>query len=169
MGDDTTIYNWTRKDWNVYALSLIPFTVAFMGTAYLLTRVSLYLVVIFLLLYLAINFFQAGACIGCPYRGKSCPAFCGIYLSNIISFRLYKGREFKRSFFNTNANLAQITALIMFLFPIYWLVLIGWYYAVAYVALLAVHIVPFVLYFCPKCSYRHVCPAGRLAQSVGGK
>ena len=106
-------YNWTPKDKTQYALSLIPFLVVFIGTAYLLSTYSIYLSLILVGMYLLTNIFQAGCCVGCPYRGKYCPALFGVYLGNLLSGILYKDREFDEKFFERNAAAGETMVLLI--------------------------------------------------------
>jgi len=172
-GDDTPvmihkqcIYQWTSRDRRFYFLSLIPFFIAFVGATCILAISSPYLVIIFISLYILGNIFQAGACVGCPYRGKFCPAIFGVYLSNIISSIIYKKRSFKQQFFNINANLASTTSIIALIFPIYWLFASGWYYLVGYIVLIALHLYLFFPNFCLKCDYNDTCPGGRTVRQL---
>lgn len=159
-------YQWTGKDRRYYFLSLIPFAIGFVGAVYIMSTFSIYLSLIFLGLYLIANVFQAGACVGCPYRGKFCTAIFGVYLGNLISSIIYKNRSFDQRFFNINAEIASIAAIITLLLPIYWLFIYGWYYLVAYFILIFIHIFLFYRLFCPKCSYSDTCPGGRLVHKL---
>ena len=163
------IYQWTDSDKRFYFISLIPFLIAFVSAAYILATVSIHLTLTFIGLYIIGNLFQAGACVGCPYRGKFCPAVFGVYLGNVISSIIYKNRTFERRFFNINANAASITCMITLLFPIYWLTLSGWYYVVGYLVLVITYWFFFSLVFCLKCSYSDTCPGGRTAHAMFGK
>lgn len=157
-------YKWTGKDQLLYALSMIPFLMAFFGTLYLLLTYSIYLPIISVGLYILVNLFQAGCCIGCPYRGKYCPAFCGVYLGNYLSGILYKDRQFDQRFFEHNATAGEITLLIWFIFPLYWLFQTGWYLILVYLILSVLHVILFVPTQCSKCSYNATCPGGQAWQ-----
>jgi len=93
--------------------------IVFVGAAHVLATEAIYLLVIFLLLYAGVNFFQAGCCAGCPYRGSFCPAIFGIYLANLISATVYKSRAFDQRFFRLNARLAEVFLAVTILFPTY--------------------------------------------------
>jgi hypothetical protein len=160
------MYQWSKRDKFLYSAILIPFLVAFIGAAYLLATVSIYLTVIFLLLYVIANFFQAGCCIGCPYRGKFCPAVFGMYLANFLSATIYRKREFEPRFFKVNATLTEISVIIALLFPVYWLLSLNWYYLVVFLSLIVVHIVLFYPIICPKCSYNDTCPGGQVVHKL---
>jgi hypothetical protein len=169
MKQNKSVYLWSNQDKLLYFAVLLPFLVAFIGAAYLLTTVSVYLTVIFLLLYVMANFFQAGCCVGCPYRGKFCPAAFGMYLANFLSATIYKQRNFEPRFFRNNAILAEISVIIFFLFPIYWLMSLSWYYVVIFVILMVGHVVAFFPTMCPKCSYHDTCPGGQVVLKLSGK
>ena len=155
-------YRWKVRDKLYYFLSLLPFIIGFVGAACILASFNIYLLLLFIVLYLVANVFQAGACVGCPYRGRFCTAIFGIYLANIISSLIYKNRTFNQRFFNINAEIASTVAIITSLIPVYWLFISGWYYLVAYIVLTAAHIFLFYRLFCPKCSYHNTCPGGRM-------
>jgi hypothetical protein len=158
-------YKWTSKDKWLYALSMIPFLIVFVGTAYLLSTYSIYLTTILIGLYILTNFFQAGCCVGCPYRGKYCPALCGVYLGNLLSVILYRDRQFDEKFFKRNATAGETMVLILILYPLYWVFQTGWYLVPIYLILIAAHFVLFMPTQCEKCSYNTTCPGGQTWQS----
>jgi hypothetical protein len=161
-----TTYHWTRRDRLVYLATLTPLLVALVGAAYVLALESVYLAVTFVALYAAVNVFQAGCCVGCPYRGKFCPATFGIYPSNLLSARLYKHRPYDPRFFRINANLAEFFLAATLLFPTYWLAVSNWLYLIAFLALVGLHVVTFFPAHCPKCSYNDTCPGGQTTNSL---
>jgi hypothetical protein len=162
------VYEWSRRDKVVYSVALAPFVVALVMAACLLATHAFYLTIVFLLLYLMVNFFQAGCCVGCPYRGRYCPAVFGIYLANFISARAYAGRTFDSRFFKLNADLAEAFLLAVLLFPVYWLVSSSWVYLVVYVVLILLHAGLFFPTMCVKCSYNDTCPGGQTTLRVLG-
>lgn len=158
-------YKWTSKDKRMYVLSMIPFVVMSIGTLYILGKYSIVVPFIWILIYVIVNLFQAGCCIGCPYRGKYCPAFCGVYLGNFLSGMIYNSREFNSSFFQKNATGGEIALIIFILFPLYWIFSLSWYLVLIYIGLIFMHMLLFMSKQCPKCSYNKVCPGGRAYQN----
>jgi len=63
-------YHWTAKDKFLYVLSMIPFIALFIGTLYILSGYPVFIAAGWIILYLIVNVFQAGCCVGCHYRGK---------------------------------------------------------------------------------------------------
>ena len=141
-------------------MSLVPFLIVFIGTAVLLSTYSIWLMILLLVFYLLTNVFQAGCCIGCPYRGKYCPALFGVYLGNLLSEILYPNREFDQKFFDRNAAAGETMVLVLTLFPIYWVFRAGWYWVPIYFLLIAAHLLTFMPTQCEKCSYNETCPVG---------
>lgn len=158
---DLKPYKWKRKDKILYAMSMVPFVIVFFGTIYLLSTYSIYLAIIMIGLYLLTNIFQAGCCVGCPYRGSYCPALCGVYLGNFLSGILYRDRKFDEQFFKRNAAAGETMVLVLVLFPLYWVYLTGWYLVPVYLLLIALHFALFMPTQCEKCSYNTTCPGGQ--------
>jgi hypothetical protein len=158
---EAKVHEWTKKDKCLYILSMIPFATVFVGTAYVLATHSVYLLIILLALYVMTCAFQAGCCVGCPYRGRYCPALCGVYLGNLLSRILYKNRQFDPRFFKLNATAGETMVLVLVLYPLYWIFHSGWHLVVIYLALIAAHFILFMPTQCDKCSYNTTCPGGR--------
>ena len=114
------VYRWTKKDKRLYIFSMLPLAVLYVGTAYLLASYEIYLLIILITLYIITNIFQAGCCVGCPYRRDYCPALCGVYLGKTLSIILYKNRQFDPKFFELNEKAAEIMILVLAVYPLYW-------------------------------------------------
>jgi len=159
---EPTVYEWGRKDKWLYALSMFPFLIVFIGTAYLLSTYAIYLTLISVGLYILTNVFQAGCCVGCPYRGRYCPALCGVYLGNFLSGVLYKDRQYDEAFFKRNAAAGECMLFFLILFPLYWVFQTGWHLVPIYFLLLGAHFVIFMPTQCERCSYNTTCPGGQI-------
>ena len=154
-------YQWTKKDKWLYALSMLPFIIVFLGTLYLLSTFSIILAIILVSLFLLTNLFQAGCCVGCPYQGEYCPALCGVYLGNVLSGILYKNRKFDQDFFNRNAQVGELLLVLTILFPVYWIIRTNWLLVPVYFLLLIAHFLLFMPTQCENCSYNKTCPGGK--------
>lgn len=154
-------YQWTPKDKMLYGLSMIPFIIVFIGSAYLLSTYSIWLTAALIGMYLLTNVFQAGCCIGCPYRGKYCPALFGVYLGNWLSGILYKDRKFDQSFFERNAAAGETMVMVIAIFPLYWVWKTNWVLIPVYLVLVAAHLLLFMPTQCEKCSFNTTCPGGK--------
>jgi hypothetical protein len=169
MAQHCHAYEWTRRDKLNYLLALIPFLVAFLGALVLTATISVYWTIALLVLYLLGNAFQAGCCIGCPYRGRYCPALFGIFLANGLSASVYRDREYDETFFKRNAALAETVVAIIAILCFVLLFTIHWLYAVAFLALGVLHLYLFFRFLCPKCGYNETCPGGQAALKWGRK
>jgi len=154
-------YQWTTKDKTLYGLSLLPFIIIFIGSAYLLSTYSIWLSAGLVGLYLLTNVFQAGCCIGCPYRGKYCPALFGVYLGNWLSGILYKEWKFDQIFFERNAAAGETMVMVIAIFPLYWIWKTSWVLVPVYLVLIAAHLLLFMPTQCEKCSFNTTCPGGK--------
>lgn len=161
-------HEWTRRDRLEYVVALTPFLVAFLGALVLVATISVYWTLALVVLYLLGNFFQAGCCIGCPYRGRYCPALFGILLANWISARIYQDRQYDEKFFKRNAALAETVVVIIAVLSCTLLFTIHWLYAIVFAVLGAIHLYLFFRRICPKCGYNETCPGGRAALKLGG-
>ena len=169
MAQHCHAYEWTRRDKFIYLLALAPFLVAFVGALALIATISVYWTIALIALHLLGSVFQAGCCIGCPYRGRYCPALFGIFLANVFSARIYKDREYDQTFFNRNAALAETVVAIIAILCCILLFTIHWTLAVVFLALGTIHVYLFFRQLCPKCGYNETCPGGRAALKWGKK
>ncbi len=163
MHRNETAYRWTTRDKRIYALSLLPFLVGFVGSLFLLATISPVLSVIAVGLYLLGNVFQARCCVGCPYRGQYCPALFGVYLGNVLSVRLYGEATHDPRLFKINATLGELTVLGLITLTAILLATINGWYAVIMLLLMAAHGLIFLRLICPRCSYNQTCPGGQTA------
>lgn len=162
-------YRWTASDKWYYFLSLVPVLIGFAGVVFILSTYSIALVFVFLGLYFLTSIFQAGVCVGCPYRGKFCPAVIGIYIGNIISQVIYPNRAPNKRFIETNIKLGETFVTITLLMPVYWLFSYGWYYLAFYIIAILIHLIFFYKVFCPKCSYKETCPGGKATYALNNR
>lgn len=163
MHQHETAYRWTARDKQIYALSLLPFLVGFIGSLVLLATLSPALPIIVLGLFLLGNVFQARCCVGCPYRGQYCPALFGVYLGNVLSVRLYREATHDPRLFKINATLGELTVLGLITMAAILLATLNVWYMVILLLLMAAHVLIFLRLICPRCGYNQVCPSGQTA------
>lgn len=166
MDINKNVYRWTKRDKLYYFIILIPFLVGFIGAAIILATISIYLTFFLILLYIIANIFQAGCCVGCPYRGRYCPALCGVFLANFLSAVFYKNRKYNEKFFKINASFAEIFVLLIFIYCAVFLFFVHIFYTVAFLTLAILHFILFFSILCPKCSYNETCPGGQTSCKI---
>lgn len=156
-------HQWTARQKLYYVLLLLPALAALIGAAWLLFASSWWLGVIYLSLLLGVHVAQARCCVGCPYRGRFCPAIYGVYLANPLSRLVFRNAVHTRKTYDRAAAFGISFVVAILLFPLYWLFTAACWYAALYVGLLLLHTTIFFPTFCPRCAYRETCPGGRLA------
>ena len=165
------IYQWSKRDRLMHLLPAIPLAVFNVGTIYLLSVKSIYLVGIFLLLWGTTNIAIVGICNGCPYRGGYCPGISQMYFAPFLSALVYKNKEGISSDRSFKVNLISLGLFGIggYIFAFYWLYVLYWSKnALMVLALLGCVLLHMPLSFfilCPKCSYNHICPMARVQKT----
>ena len=169
MNQTRKIHQWTSRDKFLYFLAMIPFGIAFIGSIVLTATISIFFPIILIILFLVANFFQAGACVSCPYQGKFCPAILGVYLWNFLSTRIYKNRLFNQKFNKINASLAELCFLVILVLICISLFTLNILYPIIAIGLIILHFALFFAFICPKCGYNGTCPGGHTACKLSKK
>ena len=171
MAQNKQIYQWSKRDKLMHLLPAIPLAVFNVGTIYLLSIKSIYLVGIFLLLWVATNIAIVGICKGCPYCGGYCPGVSQLYFAPFLSALLYKGEECiscERSF-RVNLLLLGLFGIGSYVFAFYWLFVLYWNETMMVVLVLLgcllLHMPLSFFILCPKCSYNDKCPMAKVQKT----
>ena len=158
-----------RRKWLYFVLT-IPFFVVLISVFVYLWTFSFLLSVVFLLFYLGACLFQAYCCAyqDCPYVGGFCPAVAGIMPANIFTKLIYGRRKIKKSErrFDIHAIIATACGLGLIVFPLPWILKLGFLFAAGYIAFAIAYLLVFFLTICPACAIRHTCPGGKLQSIV---
>lgn len=169
MRPDLSCYPYRRK--KLYLFLTIPLLAVLVLVFVYLWSFTPILSLVFLLLYLAICYFQAYCCAyqDCPYIGGFCPAIIGIMPASWMAKLLY-GKRIKKSrrLFDLSASFAAAAMFGMILLPVYWIAKLGVWCVVGYVGFLVVYYLVFLLSVCPACAIRGTCPGGKLQGWVFG-
>lgn len=152
---------WRVRDHTLYLVVLIPALAAIIGAAWFLFSTAWWLGAIYLGLLLGVHLAQARCCVGCPYRGRFCPAIFGVYLANPLSKLLYPDTPHTKKAYDRAAAVGISFVTAIALFPLWWLFSAAWWYGAVYLGLLLIHAAVFFPTFCPRCEYRETCPGGR--------
>jgi len=99
----------------------------------------------------------------CPYVGKFAPCVGGFCLLSSKIAKLFKYVKRSETRYNIFLTLAYISFFRIILFPMYFLYLQNIVYLLAYIGIVVVYGVVFMLYVCPVCGTRHVCPGVQAA------
>jgi hypothetical protein len=169
--EDRQAYHWSTQDKAVHLLPAIPLAVFYAGTVYLLAVISILLVGVFLLLWVATNFAVAGICAGCPYRGGYCPGVSQLYFAPFLVALMCKGKKRRSGIrsFKVNLALLGVFGIGSYLFAFYWLFVESWperaIVVLVLVGLLVLHMPLSFFILCPKCSYNDTCPMAKVPKA----
>lgn len=99
----------------------------------------------------------------CPYVGKFAPCVGGFCLPSSQIARLWKNAPRSGRYYNIALNLAYINFFGIIIFPMYFLFESGIPYFLSYSGIVLLYTILFMLFICPVCGTRNVCPGGQSA------
>jgi hypothetical protein len=163
------IYNWDTYDKAKYIIVAITWLAATGIGVYSVFLYKPLFLLMYLFSYLMLVYFQARFyCIGCPYKGSFCPGILNMTFANFLADKLYAKKIFSEK------RCLQFEPLMLFLTAFYigLPVVFMWsnrMLVVLYLGLFLAHFLLEFLLFCPKCSFRKICPGGKFAVRVFGE
>lgn len=155
----------------LYLLLTIPMIAMYVAIAvFLLTTHWVYFAV-YCGLFALVAIFQSQVCVHwqCPHVGSFAPCVGGFCLPSSQIARLFRRTKRSERTYPIFLTLAYLCFFGIILFPIYFIYRQGLVYMLAYLGVVAVYGLCFLLYICPTCGARHVCPGGQTAMRLGGK
>ena len=154
----------------LYMLLTVPLLLVLVLVFVYLWTCSPLLSLIFLLLFLAVCYFQAYCCAyqECPYIGRFCPAIVGIMPASFFAKFIYGEKKIVKSGrrFRINIALATISWLALAIFPLFWILRAHVLLAAGYLACHLAYSLVFFLTICPVCAIRNTCPGGKLQKAL---
>ena len=105
----------------------------------------------------------------CPYVGKFAPCVGGFCLPSSQLARLFKKVKKTQTRYKIFLNLAYTFFFGIILFPIYFLFRQSIWYLLGYMGVIVVYWLVFMLFVCPVCATRNICPGGQMALSMWKK
>lgn len=149
----------------LYLVLTVPMIALYVTIAAYLWTVGVVFFLIYVALFVLVAFLQGYVCVywQCPYVGKFAPCVGGFCLPSSQIARLYRGVKRSERIYNVAVTLAFVCFFGIILFPIYFLYQLGIWFLVAYVGFVIVYALCFLLFICPVCGTRHVCPGGHTA------
>ena len=152
----------------LYLLLTIPMIVMYTAIAVFLWKVNIALFSIYCALFILVAIFQSYICAywQCPYVGKFAPCVGGFCLPSSQIARLFENVKRSEKMYNTVVTLAYVSFFGTILFPIYFICRLSFVYMLSYLGIVAVYALCFVLFICPVCGTRHVCPGGQTAMQL---
>jgi hypothetical protein len=155
----------------LYLLLTIPMIVMYMAIAVFLWTVNIALFSIYCALFMLVAISQSYVCAywQCPYVGKFAPCVGGFCLPSSQIARLFENVERSEKTYDIVVTLAYVSFFGIMLFPIYFIYGLSFVYMLIYLGVVAIYALCFMLFICPVCGTRHVCPGGQTAIQLKDK
>ena len=151
-----------------YLFLTVPMIVMYGAIALFLWSVDSVYFMIYGTFFVLVAILQSYVCVHwqCPYVGKFAPCVGGFCLPSSQIARLFKRVKRSEKTYAIVVTLAYINFFGVILFPIYFIYRQSFVYALIYIGIVAVYALCFLLFICPVCATRHVCPGGQTAMQL---
>ena len=157
------IYYWNRNDKIKYLLVLSTWLLAVGIGMYFIALFEPWFVLVYIGSYLLLTYLQAWFyCIGCPYRGRFCPAIMNMILANFLAATLLKKKLFSEKRCLQVELLVLVPTLLSIGLPLIF-IWGNWLFTALYLCLFIGHFMLEFRLHCIKCSFRYICPGGKMA------
>jgi hypothetical protein len=155
----------------LYLLLTIPMIVTYGVVALFLWTVHSAYLMIYCTFFVLVALLQSYVCAHwqCPYNGKFAPCVGGFCLPSSQIARLFKHVKRSEKTYTIVLTLAYINFFGVILFPIYFIYRQSFVYMLIYLGIVAVYTLCSLLFICPVCGTRHVCPGGQTAMQLRDK
>ena len=149
----------------LYLALTVPMLALYFAIAVFLWQVGVLFFAIYCAFFMLVSLFQGYVCVHwqCPYIGRFAPCVGGFCLPASQIARLFKNVKRSEKTYNIIVNLAYVSFFGVILFPLYFLYRENFLLALLYVAIVGVYAAGFLLFICPICETRYVCPGGQTA------
>jgi hypothetical protein len=155
----------------LYLLLTLPMIAMYVAIAVLLWTTHWVYFAVYCGLFVLVAIFQSQVCVHwqCPHVGTFASCVGGFCLPSSQIARLFKRTKRSEKAYPIFLTLAYLCFFGIMLFPIYFIYRQGLFYLLVYLGVVAVYALCFLLYICPACGARHVCPGGQTAMRLKGK
>jgi hypothetical protein len=149
----------------LYLFLTIPMIALYAGIAVFLWTINIAYLVVYGVLFVLVALFQSYVCVyyQCPYIGKFAPCVGGFCLPSSQIARLFKNVKMSETTYNVVVTLAFLCFTGIIFFPMYFLYQHNLIYMLLYSGIVLAYASGFLLFICPVCGTRHVCPGGQTA------
>jgi hypothetical protein len=152
----------------LYLALTLPMIGLYIAIAALLLQFGVLYFALYLAFFILVAVFQSYVCVHwqCPYIGKFAPCVGGFCLPSSQLARLWKNVKRTKTRYNIITTLAFANFFAVILFPIYFLYQANILFLLGYLAIVTVYAGAFLLFVCPVCATRQVCPGGQTAMKL---
>jgi Zn finger protein HypA/HybF involved in hydrogenase expression len=154
-----------------YLLLTLPMIAMYVAIAVFLWTTHWVYFVVYCGLFVLVAVFQSQVCVHwqCPHVGSFAPCVGGFCLPSSQIARLFRRTKRSEKMYPVFLTLAYISFFGIILFPIYFIYRQGLVTMLVYLGVVAVYALCFLLFICPACGARQVCPAGQMAMRLKGE
>jgi len=152
----------------LYLVLTVPMIVLYLAIAAYLWTVNIAFVVIYGACFVLVAVLQGYICAywQCPYVGRFAPCAGGFCLPSSQIARLFRNVKKSETTYNIVAMFAFLSLLGIIAFPLYFIYKLSILYMLAYLGIVVVYTLAFLLLICPVCGTRYVCPGGKAAMKL---
>jgi hypothetical protein len=160
---DETCVPYERKA--LYLLLTVPMIVMYVVIAVFLWTVDIAAFAGYCTLFVLVAVLQSYVCRywQCPHVGTFAPCVGGFCLPSSQIARLLKNVKRSERVYKVVLTLAYINFFGVILFPVYFIYRLGLLTLLIYVGIVVLYALCFLLFICPACGARRVCPGGQTA------
>lgn len=147
----------------LYSLLTLPMIILYIAVAAYLWTISLPAFIVYCTFFVLVAVLQGYvcACWECPYIGRFGPCLGGMCLPSSQISRLFRNIKKTETSYTIISTLAFLNILAVIVFPVYFIYQLNVTWLLAYLALATAYVLCFLLFICPVCATRQLCPLGQ--------
>jgi hypothetical protein len=152
----------------LYLVLTVPMILLYIAIAVYLWTVHIAFFVLYGACFVLVAVLQGYICAywQCPYIGKFAPCAGGFCLSSSQIARLFRNAKKSETTYNIVASFAFLSLLGIIALPLYFIYQLSVLLLLAYLGIVVVYSLSFLLLICPVCGTRYVCPGGKVAMRL---
>jgi hypothetical protein len=152
----------------LYLIITLPMIALYIAVAIMLWRNHPAFFTGYAALFVLVAIFQSYVCVywQCPYVGRFAPCVGGFCLPSSRIARLMKNVNRSKTLYNIFLSLAYASFFGIILYPVYFLYQQGIVLVLGYAGIVLAYSAVFMLWVCPVCATKSVCPGGQTAVSM---
>ena len=149
----------------MYWILTIPMMLIYIAIAVSLWTVNIAFFITYLAFFVLVAVLQGYVCVHwqCPYVGKFAPCVGGFCLPASRIALLFRNVRRSERTYNIVVAFAFLVFLAIIFFPLYFLFKLSLITMLVYIGIVLLYAVSFLLFICPVCATRFVCPGGQTA------
>jgi len=149
----------------LYVIITLPMIALYIAVAIMLWSIHPAFFTGYAALFVFVAIFQSYVCVywQCPYAGRFAPCVGGFCLPSSRIARLMKNVRRSKTLYNIFLSLAYASFFGIILYPVCFLYQQGIVLVLGYAGIVLAYTAVFMLWVCPVCATRSICPGGQAA------